>query len=238
MTLRWGRSSLRGAAFALRKWLDYGGQCGWVRPGLGVTVLAPRSHKLQTLPLGPPWATVGRMIDTLGGDEAVATRDRAILLLLSIYGVRSGELRRLQLDDIDWVHDRIVFERSKSWRREQFTLHPMVGEAIVRYLQRARPRASSRCVFLTTRAPHRPLTACALHSIVKRRYPEGEAPLRGRGPHGLRHACARHLVESGHSFKQVGDFLGHRSADSTRLYAKVNLRSLREVALDDLGGLA
>lgn len=101
------------------------------------------------------------MIDTLGGDEAVATRDRAISLLLSIYGVRSGKLRRLKLDDIDWVHDRIVFERSKSWRREPFILHPMVGEAIVRYLQRAQPRGGSRCAFLTTRAPHRPLTASA-----------------------------------------------------------------------------
>ncbi|NJN00456.1 MAG: tyrosine-type recombinase/integrase [Aquincola sp.] len=60
----------------------------------------------------------------------------------------------------------------------------------------------------------------------------------GRGPHGLRHACARHLIESGRSFKEVGDHLGHRSPDATRLYAKVDLASLRRVALSDLGWLS
>jgi site-specific recombinase XerD len=54
----------------------------------------------------------------------------------------------------------------------------------------------------------------------------------------LRHACARHLVESGRSFKEVGDHLGHRSPDATRIYAKVDLTSLRRVAFDELGGLA
>ena len=238
MSLRWSRGTLAGAASSLRQWLDYGAQRGWVRPGPGAAVQGPRQHRLAGLPIGPPWETVGRMLDALGGDEPAAIRDRAILLLLAVYGVRSGEVRRLRLDDIDWSRDRIVFERSKSRRREELALHPLVGEAIVRYLRSARPRVSSRCVFLTLRAPHRPLTAFALHGIVKRRYPEGDLPSRGRGPHGLRHACARHLVESGHSLKQVGDYLGHRSPDSTSVYAKVNLRALREVAPDDLGGLA
>ena len=164
------------------------------------------------------------MLDSVSGNEPVAIRDRAILLLLSVYGVRSGELRRLGLDDIDWVHDRIVIERSKSRRREELALHPLVGDAIVRYLREARPAVSSRHAFLTVRAPFRPLTACTLHNIIYRRYPAGEAPSRGRGPHGLRHACARQLVESDYSFKQVGDYLGHRSPDSTRVYAKVALR--------------
>ena len=238
MSVRWSRGSLSGAAFSLRKWLDYGGQRGWVRPGLSATVQGPRRHKLEGLPIGPPWEAVARMLDAVSGDDPVAIRDRAILLLLAIYGVRSGELRRLGLDDIDWAHDRIVFERSKSRRREELGLYPLVGEAIVRYLREVRPTVSSRCVFLTVRAPHRPLTAVALHGIVHRRYPTAEAPPRGRGPHGLRHACARQLVESGYSFKQVGDYLGHRSPDSTSVYAKVNLRALREVAPDDLGGLA
>jgi site-specific recombinase XerD len=54
----------------------------------------------------------------------------------------------------------------------------------------------------------------------------------------LRHACARQLLESGRSFKEVGDHLGHRSPDATRFYAKVNLVALRRVAFEDLGGLA
>jgi site-specific recombinase XerD len=58
-----------------------------------------------------------------------------------------------------------------------------------------------------------------------------------RGPHVLRHACAGHLLARGLSLKEIGDHLGHRRPDSTRIYAKVDLPGLREVAAFDLGGL-
>jgi integrase len=58
-----------------------------------------------------------------------------------------------------------------------------------------------------------------------------------RGPHSLRHACAARLVAEGLTLKEIGDHLGHRSASSTRIYAKVDLPGLREVAAFDLGEL-
>ena len=238
MAQRWSRKSLATGAWALRKWLAYSGRRGWVRPGLDAAVLVPRLYSREGLPLGPTWDTVTRMLAATEGDGPAAIRDHAILLLLSVYGVRSGEVRRLSLEDIDWAGDRIAFERSKSHRRELLPLHPLVGDAIARYLSRSRPRTGSRIVFLRVLPPHTPLTTCALHAIVEHCYPEAERPSRGRGPHGLRHACARHLVEAGHSFKEVGDYLGHRSPDSAGIYAKIDLRSLRQVAPDDLGGLA
>ena len=234
----WSRKSLATAAWAIRKWLHYSGRRGWARPGLDAAVLVPRLYCREGLPLGPTWDTVSHMLAATEGDDPAAIRDHAILLLLSVYGVRSGEVRRLHLDDIDWAGDRITFERSKSHRRDLLPLHPLVGEAIARYLSQSRPRTDSRIVFLRVRPPHTPLTTCGLHAIVDHCYPEAERPSRGRGPHGLRHACARHLVEAGHSFKEVGDHLGHRSPDSAGIYAKVDLRSLRQVAPDDLGGLA
>jgi site-specific recombinase XerD len=82
------------------------------------------------------------------------------------------------------------------------------------------------------------LSAGCLYTIVKRHLSKVASSKRGCGPYGLRHACARHLLESGHSFKEIGDHLGHRSPDATRIYAKVDLVSLRRVAFDDLGGLA
>jgi site-specific recombinase XerD len=88
------------------------------------------------------------------------------------------------------------------------------------------------------RAPHRPLSIGGLYDVVRRYLSEADLPTKGRGPHGLRHACARHLVEAGRSFKEVGDHLGHRSPDATRLYAKIDLASLRRVAFSDLGGLS
>ena len=237
VSTRWNRSSLKLSASVLRKWFEYGEKRGWSRPGLAALIETPRIYRDEGLPLGPAWETVGRMLATTVGDAVGAVRDRAILLLLSVYGFRSGEVRRLRLDDLDWAGDRIRFERSKSRRSEEAPLLPAVGEAIARYVSRHRPRTEDRTLFLTLRAPYRPLSQGGLHHLVARHYPAGEAPRKGRGPHGLRHACARHLIESGHSFIQVADHLGHRSLGSTGVYAKVDLGSLRQVALEDLGGL-
>lgn len=238
VSTRWNRRSLQRSAAVLRKWFEYGAKRGWSRPGLAALIETPRIYRDEGLPLGPAWETVGRMLATTEGDAVGAVRDRAILLLLSVYGLRSGEVRRLRLDDIDWVGDRIRFERSKSRRTQEVPLLPAVGEAIASYVSRHRPRTGDRTLFLTLRAPYRPLSQGGLYHLVARHYPAGEAPRKGRGPHGLRHACARHLIESGHSFPQVADHLGHRNLGSTGVYAKVDLGSLRRVALEDLGGLA
>jgi len=44
-------------------------------------------------------------------------------------------------------------------------------------------------------------------------------------------------LKAGLTLKEIGDHLGHRSPESTRIYTKVDLTSLRLVALEDLGGL-
>jgi site-specific recombinase XerD len=237
MAPRWSRTSIHTSGKILRSWFAHCEARGWVRPMLAAAVLLPRIYRQEGLPLGPTWNEVGRMLAETDGQEPGQIRDQAILRLLSVYGLRSGEVRRLRLEDLDWPRERIQVVRSKTSREEKLPLEPSVGNAIARYLLHSRPKSPSRVVFLTLRAPHRPLSAGGLYDVVRRHLPESESPRKGRGPHGLRHACARHLVESGRSFKEVGDHLGHRSPDATRVYAKVDLVSLRRVALDDLGGL-
>lgn len=238
MAPRWSRASLRTSAQMLRSWFVHCERRGWVRSGLAAAILLPRIYRQEGLPLGPTWDEVGRMLVKAAGDEPVRPRDRAILGLLSVYGLRSGEVRRLTIEDLDWNRERIRVVRSKSWREETLPLEPSVGNAIARYLHQGRPKSLSRVVFLTLRAPHRPLSAGGLYDVVRRYWSDSDSPSKGRGPHGLRHACARHLVESGRSFKEVGDHLGHRSPEATRIYAKIDLASLRQVAINDLGGLA
>jgi hypothetical protein len=58
--------------------------------------------------------------------------------------------------------------------------------------------------------------------------------LKRYGSHVLRHACATHLLCKGLTLKQVGDHLAHVSVAATRIYAKVDLTALREVAALDL----
>jgi integrase len=235
--VRWSRVSLRSAAFALRAWFGHCEAKAWTRPGLAAAILVPRVYRDEGLPLGPTWDQVARLLTLVGGDTPLHLRNTAILRLLAIYGLRSGEVRRLAVQDVDWQRGRLRITRSKSGRHETYPLEASVAHAVDRYLHDARPPSSHPTLFLTIRAPFRPLSAGALHHLVQRGLLPDQ-PRKGRGPHGLRHACARHLIDAGLSFKEVGDHLGHQSPDSTRVYAKVDLAALRLVAIEDLGGLA
>jgi len=235
---RWSRTSIHTCAKMLRAWFAHCEKRGWTRGGLAGAILLPRLYQHEGLPIGPTWGEVGRMLKGTTGETAASMRDHAILLLLSVYGLRSGEVRRLRVDDIDWVQECLCVVRSKSGQRQTLPLQPQVGNAIVRYLREGRPKSEKREVFLTLRAPPRPLSTGGLYHVVRRHLSRVSSPVKGRGPHALRHACARHLLEGGRSFKEVGDHLGHRSPDATRFYAKVNLAALRRVAIEELGGLA
>lgn len=238
LAMSWGRISLRSAAVALRAWLRYCEEKGYVRLGLAKAILVPRVYSQEGLPLGPTWEQVSCVIAETEGMKPAQLRARAVLLLLAVYGMRAGEVRRLRLDDVDWKQERIHFIRSKSGRHVTYPLDATVGNAIARYLRYARPRHDSRILFLSVKTPFRPISYAALYHLVHYRLARVISAKKGRSPHALRHACARHLVDAGLSLKEIGDHLGHHCPEATRIYAKVDLTALRLVALEDLGDLA
>jgi site-specific recombinase XerD len=230
------RVSIQSYASDLRAFFRFAESKSWCRRGLAESIRGPRVFAQATLPSGPSWDDVRRLLATTEGDGPKAVRDRAIVLLLSTYGCRAGEVVRLRLEDIDWQQERICFTRPKSLRTQTYPLCKPVGEAIIRYLK-VRPRSAYREIFLRLLAPIAPLRSDSLWYIVGPRLQALDVTLRHYGPHALRHACATHLLEQGFSLKEIGDHLGHRRAETTRIYTKVDLIGLRQVAEFDLEGL-
>lgn len=222
----WKRSSLSCLAGSLRSFFRYAEGEGWCSPGIAAVIESPRLYAQEGIPEGPSWEDVQRLLASTGGDSPVDIRDRAILMLLTVYGLRRGEVARLQLDDLDWAGERIVVLRPKQRRIQYYPLVAAVGEAILRYLREVRPRCAHRVVFLALAAPFRPLSAESITHVVHSRLNALGVVLPRRGAHCLRHACASHLLASGFSLKQIGDHLGHRSANSTMAYTKVDLEGL------------
>lgn len=233
----WCRVSVATAAKALRAFLRYAEQQGSCAIGIAAAIESPRVFRQETLPLGPTWTEVQRLIAQTDTDQPRDIRDRAILMLFSIYGLRSGEVAGLQLDHIEWTTSRLMITRPKQRHSQEYPLTQEIGAAIIRYLTEVRPHCHRREVFLTLRAPFRPLSAGALYHLTRTRLAQLGGTFHRYGPHALRHACAAHLVAKGLSLKEIGDHLGHRSTYATRVYAKVDLNGLREVARFDLGGL-
>jgi len=233
----WSRVSMAAVASALRSFLRYAGEQGWCSTRLAVGIEGPRLFSHETLPVGPKWEDVQRLIRSTDTDSPHDIRDRAILLLLAVYGLRSGEVVALTLDDVEWERDILHISRPKQRCKQDYPLAAEVGEAILRYLEQARPHIASRSLFLTIKAPLRPLVSTSLNYLVSHRLRMLNISCRRGGPHSLRHACATHLVAEGFSLKEIGDHLGHRSAYATRTYAKVDLAGLRQVADYALGDL-
>lgn len=229
---RVGVLNVANATRALLRYAEIRGLCS---AGLADAFKGPIIYSHESLPRGPLWPEVKRLLANLDTARPSHIRNRAILLLFAVYGFRAGEVARLRLDDIDWRKDQITVPRTKQRRRQTYPLIPSVGQAILRYLKEVRPKTHHREVFLRLLAPVRPISSTALWAVVA--YPidrEGIKVLH-RGPHCLRHSCAGRLVSEGFSLAEIGDHLGHKNVDATSVYAKVDLPALRDVAAFDLG---
>ncbi|MFH1259808.1 MAG: site-specific integrase [Elusimicrobiota bacterium] len=234
---KYSRSTIQTFASTLRSFFRYAQYCGWCRPYIAEAIKTPRVYKHAALPSSPTWEEVKRLLKTTQSDHPTDIRDRAILLLLAVYGLRSGEVLRLQLEDFNWEQETFQITRSKGGQRQQFPLNRTIEQPLIRYLKDVRPHSSYREIFLTTRAPIIPLSRGALTQIVGRRWKALNVSILHQGPHSLRHACATRLINQGISLKVIADQLGHRNLETTRIYAKVDLSRLREVANFNLGGL-
>lgn len=225
----WKKSTIKAYGNSIRAFLRYAARCGWCVPGLAETIHSPRIYSMAGLPEGPKWDDIQRLIANLDTDRPSHIRDRAIVLLLAVYGLRIGEVCGLSLDDLDWPNEKLRLRRRKSNRTQEFPLTAEVGNAILKYLQEVRPRCSSRSLFLTLRMPFRPMKTPGAASCIAC-HVRALGPAKHYGPHCLRHACASHLLDEGFSIKEIGDHLGHRSPRSTQIYAKVERKKLVQVA--------
>ena len=234
---KWSRVTVSICVVCLRSFFRYAEKANLCARNIAVGIDAPRLYSQSTLPKGPSWAQVRRLIASIGTSNHADIRDRAIIILFAVYGFRLGEVQALRLEDIDWQRERIIVKRRKQYCVQLYPLVREVGDAILLYLQKVRPKTTRRELFISQTVPFEPLTTGAITSVVERRLRSLGEKLPHYGPHSLRHACATHLMAEGLSLKEIGDHLGHRDPRATQVYAKVDLKGLREVARLDLGGL-
>jgi site-specific recombinase XerD len=232
-----GRRTISNLLKALRSFVRFAEGRDFCRKHLADGISGPRVYSDESLPMGPPWKDVELLIKSADTNRPLDVRGRPILMLLAIYGFRAGEVRQLRLEDLDWERSLLTVRRVKRRKVQAYPLIASVGMAIARYLREVRPVSKRRELFLGLNAPHGPLSQGALYHTVAAGLKRVGARTSHFGPHSLRHACAGRLVSEGLSLKEIGDHLGHRGISATRIYAKVNLAGLREVAAFDLGGL-
>lgn len=232
--------ALKKVVSALRAFVRYGEYSGDVGPSL-----------IGAAPAVAVWTTTPQLPRAISADHAeraiascdrggpVGCRDRAVLLTLARLGLRSGEVVKLMLDDVDWDagHMRV---RGKNGHACLMPVPADVGEAITAYLEHGRPITADRHLFVRTRAPFTGLQhdSDGIGSIVRNALRRAGVDAPHRGSHQFRHALAVRMLKEGASIPEIGELLRHRSPVATSVYARVDLVALRALALPWPGSVA
>jgi site-specific recombinase XerD len=227
------KSTVRDNAGVLRVFLRYAHREGAVTTDLSGAVGWPQVYRLSSIPRSISWADVNRVLAGVDRRTEAGRRDYAILLLLVTYGLRGREVAALSLDDIDWKRERLAIPERKAGHSTAFPLSAVVGEAVLDYLQHGRPTTTDRHVFFRAAAPRKPIGPAAVSSLARHYLLKAGVAVPRPGSHTLRHSAVQRLVDANFDLKTIGDFVGHRSARSTEVYAKVAVEALRQVAMGD-----
>ena len=190
-----------------------------------------RRYRHASLPKGLEDSALEKMLRTIPRETPIGARDYAIVVLLMAYGIRGISAAQLLLEDLDWQHARIRIRAQKGGKEVVLPLMQAVGEALIQYLQHRPGQLPCRKVFLSAKAPYRPLDSVAISMIVRRHLKSAGVQIPGSGTRTLRHSWAIRALAHDSPIKAIADVLGHRYIDTTFIYAKADLKSLRQVAL-------
>jgi len=225
-----GISMVKTRVKATRMFLRYLIATERCQPSLEAAIPTIAQWPLATLPRYLPHEDVERVILSCDTSRASGIRDKAILLLLARLGLRASEVATLKFGDIDWSNAsfRLI---GKTRCEVCLPLPQEVGDALLHYLEAARPAFESEYVFVSAIAPWRPITRYVVKSVAVRAIRRSGVKAPSAGAHVLRHSAATSLLGQGASLQVIGEVLRHRSLDTTAHYAKVDVGLLQEVAM-------
>jgi site-specific recombinase XerD len=206
--------------------------------GIEKAIPITRRWTHQHLPERLTAEEIDRLLEVSRSDTTpMGLRNHAIMLLMTRLGIRANEAIQLRLDDIDWKLGVLLIRCGKQ-RERALPLPKDVAEALLAYLLTGRPKTEHREVFINHKAPYGLLVrSCVASWVVSKLFAKTGIHRPFGKAHLLRHTFASQLVNSGVSFKDTADFLGHRFLQTTGIYAKLDLDSLSQIALPWPGGV-
>lgn len=215
---------------AVRMFLRFNIIDGNLPVGLDAAIPTVANWRLASLPAYLSTSAVESIIEACDPVTESGIRDRAILLLLARLGLRAGDILRMRITDIDWS-DASVRLMGKARREVRLPVPQDVGDAILKYLEHARPACNFDRLFLRSTAPVRPLASrLSISSIVRMAIGRTAITSPSCGVRVLRHSAATTMLREGAMLQEIGKILRHRSVETTALYAKVDVVRLQQIA--------
>jgi integrase len=227
--------SRSGTAYFLREFLRFLRDVHGADKSLdGLLPLIP-ANKGAVLPSVYTAEEVAAMLAAPGGSRECPRRNRAVMLLAALCGLRIGDIAKLRMGELDWPNRRLALIQQKTKARLSLPLHEECALALADYLRNERPESDDPHVFITARVPHRPYAnGSALYRAVSDGFSRSGTDTAGRrhGPHSLRHSLAVDMLGSKTPYPVISGILGHSCANTTKMYLRVDTESLRPLSLE------
>jgi integrase/recombinase XerD len=219
-------------ACSIRSFLRFLLSQGLIHRDLAAAVPSFATWRLASLPKTVGLAELRNLVAAVDASTPIGMRNRAVLLCLTQLGLRAADVASLRIEDVDQASRILQFRRPKQRDHVVMPMTRPVAHAIDLYARRGRPACNSSSLFVRHCAPiGRGLSSRGICNIVVQYASQAGLADRIGGTHIIRHSVATALINQGASIKQIADLLGHRSIDTTAIYAKVDLNSLARVAL-------
>lgn len=162
------------------------------------------------------------LMESIETDTWIGLRDRLIVSLLFLCGLRRMEVANLEADDFRFAQ-HILHVREGKGRKDRFVpLLPAVERAFVAYFF-GRPASQNKALFLNAnghgKSKHETLSPSTIYQMLRRRCRKAGLPM--MNPHSFRHGMAMHLLNEGGDMSLVQKVLGHSQISTTvRFYAE------------------
>ncbi|HLW68625.1 MAG TPA: tyrosine-type recombinase/integrase [Gemmataceae bacterium] len=228
-TGRWAAAQV--SACALRNFLRWLQFCGRTGPELIAIVPHIPRWRLAALPPVLSGNQVATLLGTFDRSTHVGRRDFAMAVCMVELGLRVSEVAGLKLEHVDLATTTVRLVGGKSRRNRILPMPRRVYQAILNYIRDGRPLTTDAHLFVRHRLPVGLAVSRELvRGVIRRAYATvpGCGPL--TGTHILRHTAATRLLGAGADLKRIADILGHKSIDTTAIYAKVDMAHLTAVA--------
>lgn len=225
------RSGILYTVRALARWAAGEGLCS---PAVAAAMPIIPGHKHGALPSAYTVSEVAAMVAATGG--GCPRRDRAMLLLASVLGMRAGDIRALRLGSLDWRAREVRFGQAKTGNPVRLPLPEEVMLALADYLSNERPKNPDDHVFLHHRAPHDCFEGAvnAFYYVATGTYVRASVNTTGKhhGMHSLRHSAATNMLSGNTPYPVISGILGHSNANTTRKYMAIDTERLRFLSLE------
>lgn len=202
------------------------GACG---PEVAAAVPHIPGHRHSTVPSAYPAAEVSTMSGSFPRSLR-PRRDRAMMLLASVLGMRAGDIKALRLSDIDWRAKTVSFVQRKTQVANALHMPEEVWLAVADHVRCERPDVDGDRVLAAACAPYHAIDSShTSRGTVTRAFADAGVETAGKH-HGTRGPAAGDMPPGGTPYPTISSVLGHSSANVTKRYLSIDVESLRPPA--------